>query len=514
MKNIRSFLILVILTSASSFGIAQSPNKMSYQAVIRNGSGELISNHEVRTKVSILKDSPNGTKVYSEIHLSTTNANGLTSFVIGNGTSVSGDIAIINWEQGPYFIKTETDPVGGTSFSISGTSELLSVPFALFAANGGTQGPRGLQGDKGDKGDKGFNGVNGTNGIDGEKGSKGDPGPQGLIGPKGDKGDIGERGDLGDDGPKGDKGDKGDQGNVGPMGSKGNKGDKGDKGDQGLQGFQGVQGFQGLQGIEGLQGPPGPTGGANQQIIFNDNNVTSGDPEFLFDKSTNSIVLGSTTINPNVAFEIQSVSGSFMLPRMSTVQRNLLSASPGMMIYNTEEDKFQGYSNEFSSASGAQSEVSSAAYSIHWNVNEMTAIAQSFKPAHNGELQQIEIKINNFDPGIVLSVTLYSGSTPGEGVFLTSEQFTVVNTGWNIVNFPSGIELHSHLNYYFILSTSEVTSDQASVWTSQGSSGGEHIEGSIFYFNSDTEDFEADLLNDVDFNVIQRINSPGWKNLY
>src|SRR6188768_4086539 len=122
MKYTLSISILFTMLLTNSIVVnAQSPNKMSYQAVIRNGDGELISNHEVRTKVSLLKGSPNGTKVYSEIHLITTNANGLISFVIGNGTSVSGDIAIIDWEQGPYFIKTETDPAGGTSFSISGT---------------------------------------------------------------------------------------------------------------------------------------------------------------------------------------------------------------------------------------------------------------------------------------------------------------------------------------------------------------------------------------------------------
>ncbi|MEO5906929.1 MAG: hypothetical protein ABIQ11_09395, partial [Saprospiraceae bacterium] len=397
MKISLSFTILFVVLFANSFDvIAQSPHKMSYQAVIRNGDGELISNHEVRTKVSLLKGSPTGTKVYSEIHLMTTNMNGLVSFVIGNGTSVSGDLALINWEQGPYFIKTETDPTGGSTFSISGTSELLSVPFALYAANGGTPGPIGPTGPKGDRGDKGLNGLNGTNGVDGEKGDKGDPGPQGPIGPKGDKGDQGLRGDLGDDGPKGDKGDKGDQGDIGPKGNKGDKGDQGDKGDKGDQGFQGIQGPQGLQGLQGVQGLPGPIGGSFQEIIFNDGIAAAGDPEFLFDKSTNSLVLGSTIINPSVAFEIQSVSGAFMLPRMSTAQRNQLSASPGMMIYNTEVDKFQGYGNEFSSSTGAQSEVTSSEYFLTNDGIEMTAIAQSFKPSGSGELQQIEIKINNF----------------------------------------------------------------------------------------------------------------------
>jgi hypothetical protein len=83
MKITLNISILFTLLFVNSIVVqAQSPNKMSYQAVIRNGDGELIANHEVRTKISLLKGSPNGTKVYSEIHLSTTNANGLVWSVL------------------------------------------------------------------------------------------------------------------------------------------------------------------------------------------------------------------------------------------------------------------------------------------------------------------------------------------------------------------------------------------------------------------------------------------------
>lgn len=124
---------------------AQAPQKMSYQAVIRNASNALVSNATVGVKVSILQTSATGSVVYSETHTPTTNANGLATFEIGNGTLVSGNFATVNWANGPYFIKTQTDPTGGTSYTISGTSQLLSVPFALFAASGnpGPQGPQG-----------------------------------------------------------------------------------------------------------------------------------------------------------------------------------------------------------------------------------------------------------------------------------------------------------------------------------------------------------------------------------
>ncbi|MDD4385779.1 MAG: FISUMP domain-containing protein [Bacteroidales bacterium] len=106
---------------------------MSYQAVIRNSNLELVTNTAIGMQISILQGSASGTAVYVEIQTPTTNDNGLASIEIGAGTVQSGDFAAINWEDAPYFIKTETDPSGGTSYTITGTSQLLSVPFALHA---------------------------------------------------------------------------------------------------------------------------------------------------------------------------------------------------------------------------------------------------------------------------------------------------------------------------------------------------------------------------------------------
>jgi len=113
--------------------IAQTPQKMSYQAVVRNASNDLVTNQSVGIKISILQGSATGTPVYVETQTPTTNANGLVSMEIGNGTVVNGDFTTINWANGPYFIKTETDPAGGANYTITGTSQLLSVPYALYA---------------------------------------------------------------------------------------------------------------------------------------------------------------------------------------------------------------------------------------------------------------------------------------------------------------------------------------------------------------------------------------------
>jgi len=132
MKKIYSILTCLILTASV---IAQAPQKMSYQAVIRNNSGILATSIQVGMKISILQGTIAGSVVYAETQTASTNANGLVSIEVGTGTVVTGTFAGINWASGPYFIKTETDLAGGTNYTIEGTNELMSVPYALFSAN-------------------------------------------------------------------------------------------------------------------------------------------------------------------------------------------------------------------------------------------------------------------------------------------------------------------------------------------------------------------------------------------
>lgn len=129
MKKLFTFLVTGLLT-ASVF--SQSPEKMSYQAIIRKSNEALVTNTQVGMQVSILQGSTSGTAVYVETQSSTTNANGLVSIEIGSGTT-DDDFSSIDWADGPYFIKTETDPTGSTNYTISGTSQLLSMPYALHA---------------------------------------------------------------------------------------------------------------------------------------------------------------------------------------------------------------------------------------------------------------------------------------------------------------------------------------------------------------------------------------------
>jgi len=131
MKRILTILVAVLIT-ASVF--AQAPQKMSYQAVIRDASDQLITNQNIGMQISILQGSVTGTPVYVERQFPTTNTNGLVTIEIGSGTIVSGNFSTIDWTNGPYFIKTETDLNGGANYTITGTSQLLSVPYAFHAA--------------------------------------------------------------------------------------------------------------------------------------------------------------------------------------------------------------------------------------------------------------------------------------------------------------------------------------------------------------------------------------------
>jgi hypothetical protein len=191
-KSIHLLIIALAHLLINSSIFAQAPQKMSYQAVIRNSNDSLLVSTPVGMRISLVQSSPTGTVVFSETQTATTNDNGLVSLQIGMGTAVSGTFTGIDWAAGPYYVKTETDLSGGTNYTIISSNELLSVPYALFSANG-TPGPSAYQVavENGFSGTEtqwleslqGVNGINGTNGTNGETGATGPAGtfPPGTV---------------------------------------------------------------------------------------------------------------------------------------------------------------------------------------------------------------------------------------------------------------------------------------------------------------------------------------------
>ena len=135
MKQILTILTAVFMT-ATVWG--QSPEKMTYQSVVRNTNDQLVTNTSIGIQISILQTSVSGASVYTERHFPATNINGLVSLEIGTGVIISGDFTAIDWANDAYFLKTEIDLNGGATYTITGTSQLLSVPFSLYANTAGT----------------------------------------------------------------------------------------------------------------------------------------------------------------------------------------------------------------------------------------------------------------------------------------------------------------------------------------------------------------------------------------
>ncbi len=131
MRKLFSILVpmaIGILLTATVW--AQSPEKISYQAVIRNSSDVLVTNTQIGMEINIRQGTPSGTVAYTETQTPITNVNGLVSIEIGGGTGFN----TIDWSAGPYFIETKTAVVPPlTTYTITGTSQLLSVPYALHS---------------------------------------------------------------------------------------------------------------------------------------------------------------------------------------------------------------------------------------------------------------------------------------------------------------------------------------------------------------------------------------------
>lgn len=296
MNRLNYFLFVGIWFASLCFTHAQSPQGLNYQAVARDAAGNELINKSLAVQIAIHQSNATGTIVYSENHLVNTNPFGLFTLVIG---SVDTTIfATINWASGPYFLEILLDTSAtSTNFVSMGTTQFMSVPYALYAKVSGN-GPQGLPGPQG---------------IQGAQGPPGPQGATGLTGPQGIQGAIGPQGLQGLQGIQGDPGPQGPQGPTGPTGQQGPIGLTGPAGPQGIQGVAGPAGATGPQGIPGSQDAWSRIGNAATNATTNFIGTTDSVSFILKTNNTERLRvlangrLGIGTSNPGSKFSIHDV---------------------------------------------------------------------------------------------------------------------------------------------------------------------------------------------------------------
>ncbi len=290
-------MLAVLFTGLTAY--AQAPQRINYQAVARNNAGTVLQNTTVAVRLSIHNGSSGGNIVYQERAVVTTNSFGLFSLQIGGGTVLQGDFTTINWANGDKYLQVELDPAGGTTYSDMGTSQLVSVPFALYAERSGNGG-----------------------------GATGATGPTGAAGPAGPTGATGNDGAVGGAGPAGPAGATGATGVTGATGTKGATGATGSTGATGVTGSTGATGVTGATGSTGATGPGTLSGTTNYVVKFTPNG-TSGGNSLLFDNGA-TVGIGTTTPSASAKFHISGVgtySGSVSYYQAGLVVDGTSSAS-------------------------------------------------------------------------------------------------------------------------------------------------------------------------------------------
>jgi hypothetical protein len=139
----KKYILTIILACIYSGNFAQSPQGIPYQSALRNSSGSILANQSVTMRFTIIDSAINGTVVFQETHTANTNAQGIVSVNIGQGTPSTGTLAQVNWAKNYKFLQIEMDPTGGNTYTILGTQQMMSVPYALFSNTAGELQPKG-----------------------------------------------------------------------------------------------------------------------------------------------------------------------------------------------------------------------------------------------------------------------------------------------------------------------------------------------------------------------------------
>jgi hypothetical protein len=293
--------LLPFMITFSIAAYTQAPQRINYQAIVRNATGTpLTSGTAVGIEFQIHDTSATGIVIFTETARDTTNQFGLITHAIGTNTS----LATVQWGSEQKWLQVLIDPNGGTNYVDMGTTQLISVPYALFAGNSapGPQGPTGIQGIQGIAGGQGATGPTGANSV--VPGPTGPAGTQGPIGTTGATGQTGANSTI--PGPTGLTGATGLVGITGPTGA--NSIVPGPTGPTGVAGPNGATGSTGPIGANStIPGPTGPTGatgvtgatGGSNAWSLTGNAGTSPQSDFIGTTDSVNLIIG-TNNNPKL----------------------------------------------------------------------------------------------------------------------------------------------------------------------------------------------------------------------
>ncbi len=369
MKKLILFAFIALFWSMATIS-AQAPQGFNYQCIVRDAANAPVTNQTVTLLFSLRNGDPTGPVAYAESHTISTNDFGLVNLVIGQGTPTSGIFNTVDWASGSKYLKVFV--LNGAVATELGTTQLMSVPYALFSGNGG--GSVGPQGPAGPQGPIGLTGPAGATGAAGPQGAAGATGPQGSVGLTGPAGAAGTPGVAGPAGPAGATGPQGLIGLTGPTGATGATGVAGPAGSPGATGPQGAIGLTGAAGPQGPAGPPGSSGSytAGNGISISPGSVitNTGDLNAADDVTNSSTAAGD-------------VSGTFSALSVDKIKgRDIASTAPAdqqVIKWNAASNRWEP-ANDVGGGSGdnwgTQTTQTSAALSGNGTAGNPLTIAQ------------------------------------------------------------------------------------------------------------------------------------------
>ena len=390
MKRILLSLVAIATIAITSFG--QAPEGFKYQAVVRDAGNTVLNNQAVGMQIEILQGGIGGTVVYTESFAPTTNTYGLVNLEIGTGTT-SDDFTSIDWANDTYFIRTSLDVTGGSSYAVMGTSQLVSVPYALHAKTAGSALIDNVNDADADPLNEMNTSVvlNGTN-LETTDGN-------GTLNT-----DLSSLVDDADADPLNEMNTAVVLNGTDLETTDGNGTIVTDL--SSLVDDADADATNELQNIE-------------QVLVVgsdaNGNNILN----------IGQIGIGTSSPNTSAGIDMNTTTGALLLPRLTISQRDLLTPAEGMMIYNLDELKFQGYTYGEDYGSPVIDQVQS----LFNNANISLDKSQSFQAGISGILNNVKVRLNTAGPGGTVTIKIRAGIGNGGAILYQEDVYVSYFSG-------------------------------------------------------------------------------------